>query len=83
MPQLAFDVAILDVNLDGEQVFPVADSLAKHGLPFIFVAGYGESNLPPFRGRPALQKPSQSPGSHLSGLCAKRARSKKPPPVWS
>ena len=46
-------VAILDVNLDGEEVFPVADILAKRGLPFVFVTGYGEQSLPePYRGRP-------------------------------
>ena len=57
----AFDVAILDVNLDGEEVFPVADILAKRGLPFVFVTGYGEGSLPAsYRGRPALQKPFQA-----------------------
>ena len=37
-----FELAILDVNVDGEQVYPVADILAKRGLPFVFVTGYGE-----------------------------------------
>jgi CheY-like chemotaxis protein len=56
-----FNVAILDVNLDGEQIFPVADILAERGLPFVFVSGYGEDSLPaPYRGRPALQKPFQA-----------------------
>jgi len=56
-----FDAAILDVNLDGEEIFPVADILAEHGLPFVFVTGYGEGSLPPaYRGRPALQKPFQA-----------------------
>ncbi len=56
-----FDVAILDVNLDGDEVFPVADILAKRGLPFVFVTGYGEGSLPDsYRGRPALQKPFQA-----------------------
>ena len=55
-----FDVAILDVNLDGEAIYPVADILAKRGLPFVFVTGYGESSLEePYRDRPALQKPFQ------------------------
>ena len=57
----AFDLAILDVNLDGKEVFPVAEILAKRNLPFVFVTGYGENSLPdPFRGRPALQKPFQA-----------------------
>ena len=53
--------AILDVNLDGQEIYPVADILAKRGLPFVFVTGYGERSLPePYRDRPALQKPFQA-----------------------
>jgi CheY-like chemotaxis protein len=56
----AFDVAILDVNLDGEDVFPVADILAKRGVPFVFVTGYGGRGLPePYCSRLTLQKPFQ------------------------
>jgi CheY-like chemotaxis protein len=56
-----FNVAILDVNLDGQEVFPVAEILAKRRVPFVFVTGYGENSLPePYRGRPALQKPFQA-----------------------
>ena len=55
------DGAILDVNLDGEESYPIADILAKRGLPFVFVTGYGERSLAePYRDRPALQKPFQS-----------------------
>ena len=57
----AFDAAILDVNLAGREIFPVADILAKRGLPFVFVTGYGERSLPePYRDRPALPKPFQA-----------------------
>ncbi|MBI3705898.1 MAG: response regulator [Rhizobiales bacterium] len=57
----AFDVAILDVNVDDEEVYPVADILEQRGLPFVFVTGYGEGILPAkYRSRPALQKPFQS-----------------------
>ena len=56
-----FNVAILDVNLDGQEIFPVADILAGRSLPFVFVTGYGESSLPDrYRDRPALQKPFQA-----------------------
>jgi CheY-like chemotaxis protein len=56
-----FSAAILDVNLDGKEIFPVADILAKRGLPFVFVTGYGENSLPaPYGDRPALQKPFQA-----------------------
>jgi CheY-like chemotaxis protein len=53
-----FDLAILDVHLHGESVFPVADVLAERGVPFVFATGYGERGLPEaYRGRPVLQKP--------------------------
>ncbi|MBI4365901.1 MAG: response regulator [Deltaproteobacteria bacterium] len=55
------NLAILDVNLDGQEIYPVADILAKRGVPFVFVSGYGEGSLSePYRGRPALQKPFQA-----------------------
>jgi CheY-like chemotaxis protein len=54
------DLAILDVNLDGHDVYPVADVLAKRGLPFVFVTGYGGLGLPEtYRNHPVLQKPFQ------------------------
>jgi CheY-like chemotaxis protein len=67
----AFDVAILDVNVDDEEVYPVADILAQRGLPFVFVTGYGEGILPAkYRSRPTLQKPFQAEQlkSMLAGL---------------
>src|SRR5262249_28186918 len=58
-----FDVAILDVNLDGEPVSPVADALVARGRPFVFATGYGERGLPePYRDRPMLKKPFQMDG---------------------
>ncbi len=55
-----FDLAILDVNLDGQDVYPVADLIGKRGLPFMFVTGYGGRGLPDnYRNRPTLQKPFQ------------------------
>ena len=55
-----FDLAILDVNLDGQDVYPVADIVAQRGLPFMFVTGYGGLGLPEaYRSRPTLQKPFQ------------------------
>jgi CheY-like chemotaxis protein len=56
-----FSVAILDVNLDGQEIYPIADILSDRKLPFIFVTGYGERTLPErYRDRPALQKPFQA-----------------------
>ncbi|HZP75210.1 MAG TPA: response regulator [Pseudolabrys sp.] len=55
-----FDVAILDVNLDGQEVYPVSDILDGRGVPFVFVTGYGGRGLPePYRDRMTLQKPFQ------------------------
>ena len=60
-----FNCAILDVNVDGHEIFPVADILAQRGMPFVFVTGYGEGSLPDaYRDRPTLQKPFQS--EHLA-----------------
>jgi CheY-like chemotaxis protein len=39
------DGAILDVNLAGEQVDPVADELAARNIPFLFLTGYGRSGI--------------------------------------
>jgi CheY-like chemotaxis protein len=36
-----FDIAVLDVNLGGENVYPVADLLQSRGVPFIFSTAYG------------------------------------------
>lgn len=44
--QHAIDAAILDVNLRGEVVFSVADTLVERGLPFIFVSGYDRELVP-------------------------------------
>jgi len=55
-----FDLAILDVNVNGKVITPVAELIAARNRPFIFATGYGSSGLPPeYRDRPALQKPFQ------------------------
>lgn len=54
----ALDVAILDVNLNGKEVYPVAETLAARGIPFIFATGYDGEGMPMrFRDRPRLSKP--------------------------
>jgi len=54
----AIDAAVLDVNLQGEKVFPVADFLIAHGIPFLFTTGYGLAGLRECdRSQPMLQKP--------------------------
>jgi CheY-like chemotaxis protein len=55
-----FDIAILDVNVNGKVISPVAEVIHARNRPFIFATGYGSSGLPEeFRDRPALQKPFQ------------------------
>ena len=39
------DAAILDVNLGGQLVYPVADRLMARGIPFVFVTGYGRESV--------------------------------------
>jgi hypothetical protein len=53
-----FDLALLDINLDGRCISPVAEIIARRELPFIFDSGYGLAGRPEqFSDRPALQKP--------------------------
>jgi CheY-like chemotaxis protein len=60
----AIDVAMLDVNLNGEMSYPIADALAARGVPFFFSTGYHKDRLlERYRTAPALQKPF-----HLSEL---------------
>ncbi|WP_274426707.1 response regulator [Chelativorans sp. YIM 93263] len=52
------DVAILDVNLGGLNVFPLAERLIERGIPVVFATGYDESGIDDaWHGTPTLQKP--------------------------
>lgn len=54
----AFDCAVLDVNLNGQMVFPLAEQLQGRSIPFLFVTGYAEANLPEhLRTVPRVGKP--------------------------
>jgi CheY-like chemotaxis protein len=67
---VSLDGAILDVNLGGEQVYPVAEKLAERGVPFIFCTGYGTAGLmSEFAHVPTLAKPYQA--EDLQGLLLK------------
>lgn len=55
-----FDIAVLDVNVNGKVISPVAEAVQLRGRPFVFATGYGIQGLPEkFRDRPTLQKPFQ------------------------
>ena len=54
----AFDLATLDLNLDGDRTYPVADSLCRHGVPYAFSTGYGANGIDEaYRQQPVLNKP--------------------------
>jgi CheY-like chemotaxis protein len=53
-----FDLGILDINIGGFNISPIAEIIDGRGLPFIFVSGYGPRGRPVlFSDRPVLQKP--------------------------
>ncbi len=72
-----FDLALLDVNIAGEKVYPVADALTARHIPFLFLSGYGETAIPadhpnwrvcskPFRGRELTDMLSETLGTARS-----------------
>jgi DNA-binding response OmpR family regulator len=73
-----FDAAVLDVNLGGDRVYPVADALSRRNVPFVFVTGYGTSGLPgEYAERPRLCKPFKMADllDRLSSLVARPSAS--------
>lgn len=42
----AIDAAVLDISLNGQKSFAVADALAERGVPFVFTTGYDKDSLP-------------------------------------
>jgi CheY-like chemotaxis protein len=74
----AFDAAVLDINLNGQKSYPVADALAARGVPFVFSTGYVKDSLPDaYQGFPMLQKPFHRSqlGDTLARLLTPRAPS--------
>jgi DNA-binding NtrC family response regulator len=72
----AIDVAVLDVNLNGQVSYPVADALAARDVPFVFSTGYHKDRLlERYRTFPALQKPFHL--SELTDMLAKLLTPKK------
>jgi CheY-like chemotaxis protein len=53
------DVAVIDMNLQGERATPVAEALQEQGVPFVLVTGYGSERLPEkaLQDAPCLRKP--------------------------
>jgi PAS domain S-box-containing protein len=58
MAETPFDVAVLDANLNGVSVSPVAAALFARGKPFIFATGYGDASpAPEGYDAPVVRKP--------------------------
>ena len=56
--ELAVDFAIVDVNLNGQHTYPVAETLKARGVPFVFATGYGNTERPErFAVVPTITKP--------------------------
>lgn len=55
------DIAVLDINLNGTSVVPLAEHLQAHGIPFVFLSGYGDAEILPehLRRQPRFDKPVQ------------------------
>ena len=65
------DGALLDVNVAGRQIFPVAEALRERGVPFVFSTGYGEGGLPDeWRGQRTIQKPFTESAVHEALMAA-------------
>jgi CheY-like chemotaxis protein len=57
---LVYDAVVLDVNLNGEQTFPIAELLEEKRIPYVFSTGYGTAGIPDgLRAVPVVQKPFQ------------------------
>jgi DNA-binding response OmpR family regulator len=62
------DAALLDVNLAGQRVDPIAKALVERKIPFVFTTGYGSAMLPAeHANRPTLAKPFK-PTQVINGL---------------
>lgn len=64
------DAAVLDINLQGQAAYPVADALRRAGVPFVFTTGYDEWVLAaPYATVPRLEKPVD-PAALIEALAA-------------
>jgi CheY-like chemotaxis protein len=74
--ELHFDVAVLDVKLDGGDSFPVADALVACGTPFLFATGYGGGGIAEcYRDRPfSASRSDRSVWWKLSRSCSQIRR---------
>lgn len=70
---LDLDFAIIDVNLNGQRAYPIADILRERGIPFAFATGYGAAGLPaPYDQATVLTKPFQVEDVERALIATKR-----------
>lgn len=78
----SLEAAILDIKLaDDRPVYPLADLLAKRGVPFLFVSGYSAVDIPRrYRGVELIVKPTSLQAFHaaVEGLLARRPSQERP-----
>jgi CheY-like chemotaxis protein len=77
------DIAILDVNLRGQRVDPVADQLRARGIPVVFATGYGLASVTPADGSPVICKPytAEHVMAALAACWAQASPQEKPAPT--
>jgi len=72
------DIALLDVNVAGQLVFPLAEKLAELNVPFLFLTGYGRGGFDgKFSDREVIQKPFTF--ATLGAALSKTLASRSPP----
>jgi len=68
----SLDAAVLDINIGGDMIWPVAEELRRRGVPFLFLSAYHRLNLVPvlFAAAPLLEKPLEQNRllHHLSAI---------------
>jgi CheY-like chemotaxis protein len=75
---LSFDIAVLDIDLGGARIDPVAEAIAARGLPVVFVTGYGRDAAPRQVPAPVLEKPCEASDLQRALQDALAARHEEP-----
>jgi len=71
----SIDFAFLDINLDEQVVFPLADELERRAIPFVFATGHNAAVLPDrFKSKLCLEKPLTMQAVHEAVRQMNRAR---------
>lgn len=70
----AAEAAILDINLNGRKVFPIADELVRRGVPFVFFSGCGDIAIPEHLRYASNLRKSSSSQAVSNALFPKQAR---------